>query len=182
VTFCLSKGLSCPIGSVICGPKDWIDEANRWRKMLGGGMRQVGIIAAAGIVALDSMIDRMEEDHLNARKLAYGLAEIEGIDLDPSSVQTNIVRFGVPSGKGRELASGLYEAGVYINPGETSLRVVTHYRVDSEDIDFTLEATRRVMSSLNGRTVMAPKASRNGRNGAQTRRETSAGRSRAGRR
>ncbi|MBI4218684.1 MAG: low-specificity L-threonine aldolase [Chloroflexi bacterium] len=169
VTFCLSKGLSCPIGSVICGPKDWIDEANRWRKMLGGGMRQVGIIAAAGIVALDSMIDRLEEDHVNARKLAFGLADIEGVDLDPATVQTNIVRFGVPGGKGHQIAKGLYDEGVYINPGDSSLRVVTHYGIDSEDIDFTLEATRRVMASVNGRTVLSSKAARNGRNGAATR-------------
>jgi threonine aldolase len=163
VTFCLSKGLSCPIGSVICGDKDFIDEANRWRKMLGGGMRQVGIIAAAGIVAFESMIDRLAEDHENARKLAFGLAEIEGIELDPESVQTNIVRFSVPSKKGNELAAGLYREGVHMNPGESSLRLVTHYGIDSEDIEFTLMAMRRVVSSVLGKTVSVTKASRNGR-------------------
>ena len=163
VTFCLSKGLSCPIGSVICGSKDVIDEANRWRKMLGGGMRQVGIIAAAGLVALDSMIDRLAEDHNNARKLAFGLAEIAGIELDPESVQTNIVRFGVPSKKGNEIAAGLYREGVYMNTGESSLRLVTHYGVDSEDIDYTLEAMRRVVADVLGKTVSVPRAGRNGR-------------------
>lgn len=166
VTFCLSKGLSCPIGSIICGDKDFIDEANRWRKMLGGGMRQVGIVAAAGLIALDSMIDRLAEDHENASKLAFGLAEIQGIELDPDSVQTNIVRFGVPAGRGHQIASVLKEEGVYINPGDSSLRVVTHYGVDSEDIDFTLEAMRRVMAGVNGRKLLAPKPGRNGRGSA----------------
>lgn len=163
VTFCLSKGLSCPIGSVVCGSREFIDEANRWRKMLGAGMRQVGIIAAAGIVALDSMIDRLAEDHENARKLANGLAEIEGLELDPKSVQTNIVRFSVPSGKGVQIARGLYDEGVYINPGEVSLRVVTHYGIDSEDINYTLEAARRVVAAALGKKVSTPKGSRNGR-------------------
>jgi len=163
LTFCLSKGLSCPIGSVICGSKEFIDEANRWRKILGGGMRQVGIIAAAGLVALDSMIDRLAEDHENARKLAAGLAEIEGLELDPKSVQTNIVRFSVPSGKGVQIARGLYDEGVYINPGEVSLRVVTHYGIDREDIDYTLEAARRVVAAVMGKSVSSPKAGRNGR-------------------
>ncbi|MBI2964991.1 MAG: low-specificity L-threonine aldolase [Chloroflexi bacterium] len=163
VTFCLSKGLSCPIGSIVCGDKDFIDEANRWRKMLGGGMRQVGIIAAAGLVALDSMIDRLAEDHENARKLAFGLAEIQGVDLDPAAVQTNIVRFGIPSRKGNEIAAGLYKEGIYVNPGDSALRLVTHYGVDSEDIDYTLEAMRRVVAAVTDRTVSAPKAGRNGR-------------------
>jgi threonine aldolase len=167
VTFCLSKGLSCPIGSVICGDRAFIDEANRWRKMLGGGMRQVGIVAAAGLVALDSMIDRMAEDHENARKLAYGLAEIEGLQLDPAAVQTNIVRFSVPSRKGNEIAAGLYGEGVYMNPGESSLRLVTHYGVDSEDIDYTLEAMRRVVAGVLGKSVSVSKAGRNGRSAGQ---------------
>jgi threonine aldolase len=176
VTFCLSKGLSCPIGSVICGDRDFIDEANRWRKILGGGMRQVGIIAAAGLVALDSMIDRLAEDHENARKLAHGLAEIQGIEIDAETVQTNIVRFSVPSKKGNEIAAGLYREGVYMNPGESSLRLVTHYGVDAEDIDYTLETMRRVFASVLGKSASAPKASRNGRS------TTAAPRATAGRR
>ena len=83
VSFCLSKGLSCPIGSVVCGSEEFVKEARKWRKMVGGGMRQVGVIAAAGIVALDNMVERLNDDHANARRLAQGLAQIPGIDIDP---------------------------------------------------------------------------------------------------
>lgn len=147
-TFCLSKGLSCPIGSVLVGDADFIEEAGRWRKILGAGMRQVGIVAAAGLVALDSMIERLEEDHVNAKKLAEGLSELSGIVLDPDDITTNIVRFGVPAGSGDRIASRLKEAGVYINGGDSDLRMVTHYGVDSEDIDFALVAMRKVMKGL----------------------------------
>jgi threonine aldolase len=147
-TFCLSKGLSCPIGSVVVGDRDFIDEANRWRKMLGAGMRQVGVVAAAGIVALDTMVDRMAEDHANARKLAEGLAEIEGIVIDPANIRTNIVRFGVPAHTGNKIAKLLKERGVHINGGDSDLRMVTHYGIDSEDIDFALVATRKVMAEV----------------------------------
>ena len=146
VGFCLSKSLCCPIGSVLCGDDDFIREAGRWRKMMGGGMRQVGIVAAAGIVALDTMVDRLSDDHANARKLAYGLAEIKGIKLDPASVETNIVRFGVPKGTGAKVAAALKEQGVYINSGDSDLRMVTHYWVTSADIEFTLKAMRKVMA------------------------------------
>ena len=146
-TFCLSKGLSCPIGSVVVGSADFIDEANRWRKMLGGGMRQVGIIAAAGIVALESMIDRLAEDHANARKLAEGLAEMPGVRVDLESVQTNIVRFDVPPGTGHRFAARMKEEGVYMNGGDSALRLVTHYGVDREDIDFTLIAAERAIKA-----------------------------------
>lgn len=147
-TFCLSKGLSCPIGSVLVGSREFIEEAGRWRKILGAGMRQVGIIAAAGIVALDSMIDRLAEDHETAKKLAEGLAEIKGIALDPDSIQTNIVRFGVPAHSGNRIASLLKGEGVLMNGGDSDLRLVTHYGVDSEDIDFTLIAMRKVMEAV----------------------------------
>lgn len=148
VGFCLSKSLCCPIGSVLCGDREFIREAGRWRKVLGGGMRQVGIVAAAGIVALDTMIDRLADDHANARKLAGGLAEIKGIKIDLETVQTNIVRFGVPKGSGGKIAAGLKEEGVYINPGDADLRMVTHYWVSSADIDFTLKAMRKVMVAV----------------------------------
>ena len=96
LTFCLSKGLSCPIGSIIVGSEDYIMEARRWRKMVGGSMRQVGVIAAAGLVALDSMVERLAEDHSNARKLANGLAEIPGISIEPDSLpnQPGVLRRG----------------------------------------------------------------------------------------
>jgi len=148
VGFCLSKGLACPVGSVLCGGADFIEEARRWRKMVGGGMRQAGVIAAAGIVALDSMVDRLAEDHANARKLAYGLAEIPGVTLDLEKVQTNLVWFGVPEGKGNEIAAGLRAEGVNMLGGGSVLRMVPHYGVNADDIDFALTATQRVMARI----------------------------------
>lgn len=148
VGFCLSKGLSCPVGSVLCGDADFIAEARRWRKMVGGGMRQAGIIAAAGIVALETMVERLAEDHANARRLAEGLAEIPGISLDPEDVQTNLVWFGVPEGKGQEIAAALREEGVNMVGRDSILRMVTHYGVDADDIEFTLSATRTVIAGL----------------------------------
>ena len=93
VTFCLSKGLACPVGSIFCGSEDDVDQARRWRKRLGGGMRQVGVLAAAGLIALDHMVDRLAEDHSNAHTLAEGLAELPGVRCDLSRVQTNLVFF-----------------------------------------------------------------------------------------
>ena len=148
VGFCLSKGLSCPVGSVLCGDEDFIKEAGRWRKMLGGGMRQVGVLAAAGIVALDTMIDRMAEDHSNAKRLAYGLAEIEGIDLDPERIQTNLVRFNTPAGNGAELSAGLEDEGVLVPPNSLSMRMAAHYGIDADDIDYTIAATAKVMKAI----------------------------------
>lgn len=147
-TFCLSKGLSCPIGSVVVGSKDFIEEADRWRKMLGSGMRQVGIVAAAGLVALDSMIDRMQEDHDHARHIASRMAEMKGISVDPERIQTNIIRFGVPAHTGTEIAARLFEEGVYINGGDSDLRIVTHYGVSREDYEFAVSALDRVMKEI----------------------------------
>ena len=148
VGFCLSKGLACPIGSVLCGDADVIQEARRWRKMLGGAMRQVGVIAAAGVVALDTMIDRMVDDHANARKLAVALAEMPGIDIDLTTVETNIVRFSVPAHTGMEIAGRLKEEGVYINGGDSDLRFVPHYGIDSEDVDIAINAMNKVMAEV----------------------------------
>jgi threonine aldolase len=150
IGFCLSKGLSCPIGSVLCGDADVIEEARRWRKMLGGAMRQVGVIAAAGVVALDTMIDRMAEDHANARKLGAALAEMPGIDIDLGALETNIVRFGVPDHKGNEIAARLKEEGVIINGGDSDLRFVPHYGIDSEDIDIAIVAMDKIMAEVAG--------------------------------
>ena len=147
-TFCLSKGLSCPVGSVIVGSKEFIEEADRWRKMLGSGMRQVGVIAAAGLVALDSMIDRMQEDHDAARYMASRMSEMEGISVDPEHIQTNIIRFGVPLHKGNEISARLFDEGVHVNGGDSDLRVVTHYGISTEDYDFALKAFARVMKTV----------------------------------
>jgi len=149
VQFCLSKGLAAPVGSLICGSKAFIDEARRTRKIVGGGMRQAGIIAAAGIVALEQMVDRLAEDHANAKRLAEGLANIPGIIVDPASVQTNIVMFGLknPRLSLAELSARFAAEGVKINPmTATQFRAVTHYGIEREDIEVALEVIRRVMA------------------------------------
>ncbi len=143
VCFCLSKGLSAPVGSVLCGSKAFIAEARRWRKVVGGGMRQCGVIAAAGIVALQEMVDRLAEDHANARRLAEGLANIPGISVDPGAFQTNIVYFDVvsPHISAMQLIDGLRERGILmISLGPGRIRAVTHYGISAADIDQTVAA------------------------------------------
>jgi threonine aldolase len=150
VTFCLSKGLSAPVGSVLCGSADFTYEARRARKIVGGGMRQAGIIAAAGIVALEEMVDRLAEDHANAKRLARGLADMPGIAIDPDSVQTDIVIFELARDDmtPAELADGLREQGVLLSPiGGRRLRAVTHYGIEVTDIDAALRAFRDVLQS-----------------------------------
>jgi len=146
VTFCLSKGLSCPVGSVIVGSEDYIQEARRWRKMVGGSMRQAGVLAAAGVVALDSMVDRLAEDHANARKLSEGLAEINGIDIDPDALPTNLVFFEIERDDWPDLHRKLVERGVKGGGGGKRWRYVTHYGITEDDIDYTLETVRDVFS------------------------------------
>ncbi|MEA2025387.1 MAG: GntG family PLP-dependent aldolase [Chloroflexota bacterium] len=159
-TFCLSKALSCPVGSVVVGPKDFIGRARRARKLVGGGMRQVGVLAAPGLVALsdgpDGMIERLIEDHTNARLLADGLAEMGGIvDLDPARVRTNYVVFGVRPRPGQERldARGAFLAemqgrGVaYIQYSHGRIRALTHYGIERADIERTLAATRESLAA-----------------------------------
>ena len=144
LSFCLSKSLSCPVGSVLVGSQDFIDRAKRWRKMLGGGMRQAGVLAAAGLVALDTMIDRLAEDHQHARRLAQGLANIEGLSVDPDSIQSNIVFFDVDEdlGTAADLIAALKEQGVLVSyPGKQSIRMVTHRHITPEDIEEALSRT-----------------------------------------
>ena len=148
LTFCLSKGLSCPVGSVIVGEKDQITEARRVRKLLGSAMRQVGVIAACGIVALDSMVERLNEDHENAKKLAVGLAEISKVEINPDNIHTNLVRFKVPENTGFEVAEKLKEMGILINGSYTDLRMVAHYGIDNKHIDKTIESMSKVMNSI----------------------------------
>jgi threonine aldolase len=141
VTFCVSKGLSAPVGSVVCGSKEFIGQAKRFRKMVGGGMRQVGVIAAAGIVALETMVDRLAEDHANARSLAEGIARLPKLSVDLASVQTNIVIFQVERPGGAEaLVKGAAARQVKIHAiGPAAIRCVTHKDVDVDDITKTLE-------------------------------------------
>ncbi len=143
VSVCLSKGLGAPIGSLVAGSKSFIDRVHRFRKMFGGGMRQVGIIAAAGLYALDHHLERLEQDHQNAKRLAVGLKEIKGISLDPRHVETNIVIFDV-AGTGKtalQIAEAMKQKGVLIHPfGRTQIRLVTHLDITIEDIETTLKA------------------------------------------
>lgn len=150
VSFCLSKGLSAPVGSLVCGSAPFIRRARRQRKVLGGGMRQAGVLAAAGIVALETMVDRLAEDHANARQLAGGLAQLPGIVLDPEQIRTNIVIFELASDalSARELVEGLEARGVKLGAiGERRLRAVTHYGVEPDDIEHALHAVPEVLGN-----------------------------------
>jgi threonine aldolase len=137
VSCCLSKGLGAPVGSVLCGPKAFIDQARRWRKMLGGGMRQAGILAAAGIYALDHNIDRLADDHANALRLAEGLADIKEINVDPDTVQTNML-FAAIGDKIDALADHMETEGIIIDRAE-HLRLVTHLDVDADGIEKAIQ-------------------------------------------
>ena len=148
VSFCLSKGLSAPVGSMVCGSRDFIFAARRARKVVGGGMRQAGVLAAAGIVALTDMADRLADDHANARKLAEGLAEIPGLSIDPSRIKSNIVYFELTRDDlpVEHMVKMLDEEGVRMLPvGAGRIRAVTHYHITSEDIDYTLGVCSKVM-------------------------------------
>jgi threonine aldolase len=153
VAICLSKGLSAPVGSLLCGSKDFVERARKFRKMLGGGMRQAGIIAAAGIVALETMVDRLAEDHSNARRLAEGLAGIEGITLAQDDIPTNIVMFHLsPELSVVEFVEGLERAGVKIGLRDgRPFRAVTHRMVSSSDIDEALARIEAVCRRLRRR-------------------------------
>jgi len=148
VSFCLSKGLAAPVGSMVCGTRDFINEARRARKLLGGGMRQAGVLAAAGIVALEEMVDRLADDHANAKKLAQGLAQIPGLSIDPDQVPTNIVFFEVTR-KGltpQAFVQQIEVEGVRMLPAAAGkIRAVTHYHITSEDIDQALKVISKVM-------------------------------------
>jgi threonine aldolase len=151
VSFCLSKGLSSPVGSVICGSSEFIAEARRNRKVLGGGMRQSGIIAAAGITALEQMVDRLAQDHENALRLAEGIARTEGLSIELSKVQTNIVYFNIPDDRltAETLVRRLAENRIKIlQVGPERLRAVTHYGINADDIDSTLDAVSKIMTGL----------------------------------
>ena len=148
VSFCLSKGLAAPVGSLVCGSKTFIAKARRVRKVLGGGMRQAGVLAAAGIVALTEMVERLSEDHENAKVLCMGLSEIKGLHVDPERVFTNIVYIDITrSGLTEsELAGRLETEGVRLIPvGPKRLRAVTHYHITKEDVNETLKIVSKVM-------------------------------------
>jgi len=148
VSVCLSKGLGAPVGSLVAGSRTFIERVHRFRKMFGGGMRQVGIIAAAGIYALDHHIERLKEDHQKAKHLALALHEIQGVSIDPEYVETNIVIFDIAEMgmTAAQVRDEMKKKGVLIHPfGRTQIRLVTHLDVSKEDIETALKAFREVL-------------------------------------
>lgn len=141
-TLCLSKGLGCPVGAILAGPRDFIEAAWRPKHLLGGAMRQSGILAAAGLYALEHNRTRLPEDHANARRLAEGLAGIERVKVDVSRVQSNIVFFTVDGLTADEARAQLKERGVRLSGSSGSVRAVTHLDVSAEDIERAIEAAR----------------------------------------
>lgn len=147
ISVCLSKGLGCPVGSVIAGSADWIKAAHQIRKRLGGGMRQAGILAAAGLYALDHHIDRLAEDHRRARELADAISQIPLFEFTPSTVETNIIVLPIhdPEITQEEVVSRLQTEGVLALPfGPGEIRLVTHLNIDDSDIDYTIEVFKRL--------------------------------------
>ena len=149
VTFCLSKGLAAPVGSVVCGSEKFIYKVRRNRKALGGGMRQAGILAAAGLFAIKAMLDQIKKDHNNAQRLAMGITQIDGLSLDISRVQSNIIYFSLttPKLKGESLVSSMEKEGVkFFETSPNRFRLVTHYGVSGEDVVSTLDCFQKVLA------------------------------------
>ena len=149
MSFCMSKGLAAPVGSIICGSKDFIDQARGIRKGLGGGMRQAGIIAAAGIVALETMVDRLQEDHTNARLLADGIADLPGVVPDPETIKTNIIYFDMDDNaiESADFLTVLAAKGIqFFDTGPRRFRMVTHYGITAEDILYTIDAFKQTLT------------------------------------
>jgi len=135
VSVCLSKGLGAPVGSVLCGSGEFIATALRWRKMLGGGMRQAGVLAAAGILALREQVSHLQQDHENARQLAQALSDLPALQFDPGTVQTNMIFVSLKKGSRQALTQKLAAAGVLVSGSQASLRLVTHYDVRQAHIE-----------------------------------------------
>jgi threonine aldolase len=150
ITFCLSKGLSAPVGSMICGGETFIEKVHRLRKQLGGGMRQAGVLAAAGIVALETMVDRIADDHRRAQQLAEALEEIEGIEIETKNPPTNMVYFRLQDSSEpavEKFITGLVENGIRINPPRNGrIRLVTHYWIDDLALKKTISSMRQVLA------------------------------------
>ena len=149
VMFCLSKGLCAPVGSLLCGSADFIAEARRARKVVGGGMRQAGILAAAGLVALEQMTERLADDHRRAKRLAEGIAEIPAFEVTP--VHSNIVYFQLSEEarqRPEEITAGLEARGIWLLGRELGrFRAVTHYWISDEDIETTIAAMREIAAA-----------------------------------
>lgn len=149
VSVCLSKGLAAPVGSVLCGSTEFIQEARRWRKMVGGGMRQAGILGAAGIIALTEMVERLEEDHANAQRLAEGLGGIPGFDVDMDLVQTNMVFVTPKDGLAGKFTPFMAKKGITISDMPAPIRLVTHYGIEATDIEAVIQAAKECSATFN---------------------------------
>lgn len=146
VSVCFSKGLGAPVGSALVGSAQMMQRARRFRKMFGGGMRQAGIIAAGALFALENQRDRLSEDHDNAQRLAQGLQAVKGIDIDPGSVETNIVNFGTSERSAEEIVKELAQVGVAVlATGPDKIRAVTNLMVSAQQIETAIEEMHRVM-------------------------------------
>lgn len=140
VQFCLSKGLACPIGSIIAGSQEFIQKALRVRKLLGGGMRQAGIIAAPGIIALEKMIDRLKDDHKNSKLLAKGLSDVKGIKVQESPTNLLFIDISETGISGQKFKKQLAKSGIIVSSRwDTKFRLVTHFGIEQEDIEFVIE-------------------------------------------
>ena len=141
ISICLSKGLGSPVGSVLVGSNETIRLAHRWRKMFGGGMRQAGIIAAAGIYALENHVERLNEDHLHAHELADAINQMEAFTVDMKSVETNMVYIKTVDNDAQNVVEKLSEDGIdVLSIDESNIRVVTHLHITSEDVERTISA------------------------------------------
>ncbi len=152
IQLCLSKGLSAPVGSLLVGSNEWINKARKWRKRLGGGMRQAGIIAAPGIISLTKMVDRLADDHKLAKQLAIGLDEIDGINVDINKVHTNIVIIDIESLgiNASKFVSLLNQENILTSEfGEYLVRLTTHREITESNIEFTIEKTRELVKKIN---------------------------------
>jgi len=146
--FCLSKGLSAPVGSMLAGPRERIEFGRRLRKALGGGMRQVGVLAAPGIIALTEMVDRLKDDHDRAKKLARGISGLPGVKIDPASVETDIIIFGFdhPSITVSAMLEKMKEKGILALAVSGGIRMVTHKDVGDEDVDRAVKAFKELLA------------------------------------
>jgi threonine aldolase len=151
IQFCLSKGLCSPIGSLLVGKKSFIDKARKKRKLMGGGLRQTGILAAAGLISLKKMTKRLNEDHIRAKKLAKEIAKIPGISLEIDDVDINLVFFKIDKNKHKthDIVDFFKKRNIIINPEENGyMRFVTHYWIKNEDIEHIIETTKKYFNYM----------------------------------
>jgi threonine aldolase len=158
VQYCLSKGLAAPVGSIVAGSYDYVQRVRGMRKLLGGAMRQAGVIAAAGIVALETMVGRLAEDHVRARRIAEAIAETPGLRIDLASVQTNIVVFSFAAAIDKAaFIRALRDAGVLVSDyGTRGVRIVTHYQIADNDVDRAIDAIRSVTAEMVSEAAHVP--------------------------